>query len=64
MRTIAIILIGSFTATAGFAREQGVARDKAIRECSEAANRFKQVTFGAWEHHQYRTCMKMREQKE
>ena len=41
MRTIAVILIGLFTATAGLASEQlSAARDKAIRECNEAANKY------------------------
>ena len=51
--------------TGGLAREGGsVARDKAIRECSAVANKFKQRTWGAWEHHQYRSCMKRHDQKE
>jgi hypothetical protein len=64
MRTIAI-LIGLFTATAGLASERlSAARGKAVRECSEVANKFKQRTWGAMEHHQYRTCMKRHDEKE
>ena len=64
-RAIAAILIGLFATTGGFAFEAGsFARDKAIRECSAVANKFKQRTWGAWEHHQYRTCMKRHDQKE
>lgn len=65
MRTIAAILIGLFTTTGTLALEAGsIARDKAIRECSAVANKFKQRTWGAWELHQYRTCMKRHEQVE
>jgi hypothetical protein len=65
MRAIAAVLIGLFTTTGGLALEAvSVARAKAIRECSAVANQFKQRTWGAWEHHQYRTCMKRHDQKE
>jgi hypothetical protein len=65
MRAIAAILIGLFATGGGLALEAGsVARDKAIRECSAVANKFKQRTWGAFEHHQYRTCMKRHDQKE
>ena len=65
MRTFVAILIGLLTATAGVALEPvSGTRDKAIRECNAVANRFKQRTWGAMEHHQYRTCMKRRDEKE
>jgi hypothetical protein len=65
MRAIAAILIGLSMTTGGLAREgESVARDKAIRECSAVASKFKQRTWGAWEHHQYRSCMKRHDQKE
>jgi hypothetical protein len=65
MRAIAAILIGLFTTVGSPALEGGsVARDKAIRECSAAANKFTQRTWGAWELHQYRSCMKRHDQKE
>jgi hypothetical protein len=64
-RAIAAILIGLVATTGGLALEAGsFARDKAIRECSAVANKFKQRTWGAFEHHQYRTCMKRHDQKE
>jgi hypothetical protein len=65
MRTIAVILIGLFTATAGLASERlSAARDKAIRECNEAANKYRHRIWGAWEFHHYRVCMKRHDQKE
>jgi hypothetical protein len=65
VRTIAAILIGLFASTASLAAEpMSAARDTAIRECNAVANKFKQRTWGAWEHHQYRTCMKRHDQKE
>ena len=69
MRAFVAILIGLLAATAGLysatAQEPiSAARDKAIRECNAAADKYKPRIWGAWELHQYRICMKRREEKE
>ena len=61
------LVVAATAADPTFAQQTGVnsaARAKALRECSIAAAKYPELTWGIWEVQTYRACMSRRGQRE